>query len=426
MSLNLDPNADPHRHPDRDPDRQQLGSPEAQMTAADGWLLGSLAPMIDLLELPRGALIDPIHRFEHQAYLEALDITSRDDALLQIVFRLYRGERCVIEELQRSEPDRYQGSSLGFDLVHALLVARAAGCTGLVPAAETRRVMHFVARQLQAQFGTWKEFVIGFASTYELTRHMLGQDPAATKEDLAQVHLTATGMLQAQGLWQLVPWKLALPVEGDADVELIRRERLANVIFYRHEAILGTPNFAPTPQNWCLAVASIYRAWWGEPIDALEPGDGETMRTILERDWGIEDRESLDEALHGLATDQHFSHLTTMQEEDSDLPQGSVLAWDLVRFMQVATSGISVGYQTLENLLPAMISVGQRLQQTYGSWDEMLAAFQNGRTLWQIYNDLTEEEINDPDDDLDEMIELLRSDLRSPMVLVPWSSSLSA
>jgi Protein of unknown function (DUF1266) len=416
LSLNLDPNADPHRN--------HYGGEGAQMTAADCWLLGALAPMIDLHELPRGALIDPLHRHEHQAYLDALGINSRDDALLEIVFRLYRGERCIIDELQRSEPDRYQGSSVSYDLVTALLVARAAGCAGLVPTDEARRLMHFVARQLQAQFGTWKEFIIGFAATYELTRDMVDQDPEVTKEELAQFHLTATGMLQPQGLWQLVPWKLALPIEGDADVELTRRERLANVIFYRHEAILGAPDFAPSAQHWCLAVASIYRAWWGEPIDALEPGDGETMRTILDRDWGVTDRESLDETLHGLATDQHFSRLTTMQEEDSDLPQGNVLAWDLVRFMQVATSGISVGYQTLDNVMPAMSSVGQRLQQTYGSWDEMLDAFTTGRTLWQIYNDMPEEEINDPDDDLDAMIELLRADSRSPMVLVPWDYSL--
>jgi Protein of unknown function (DUF1266) len=395
----------------------------AMMTASDAWVMGVLMPMLRLFDLPSTELVDGAGPFLHEAYLNIVELETREEVLADTAFRVYRGERSVIRQLQATDGSVTQTDALVYDLVTAMLNVRSAMNAGLIEGDEGRRALHFLGRQLQHQFATWKDFIIAFAAVYALTRAMVEQDDDETASDLASFNETANLMLEANGLWQLVPWKLGLPVEGDADIELVRRESLTSVIFYRNEAVIGDPVFAPSPRHWCLAVAAIYRCWWGEPIDTLEPAP--MLPFILERDWGVTDADSAEETLNGLFVDQHVSRLAKLQRTDPTLPQQNPLAWDLVRLMQVATSAVCAGYATEASVLPMMIKAGERLQDAYQSWDDLIDAFRAGRYLWQRLNHIDPDESAEADDDLDEVLELLVTDPRSPMLRIPWAIPLA-
>ncbi len=397
----------------------EVQHPDGHITATDAWLLGALMPMIDLVGLSNQKLFDLDYRFEHQEFLQQLERDTRNAVLVDLVYRLYRGERAIIAQFQRDDPSNTQVDPLVYDLMIGLLSCRAAGNAGLMQPDEARRVMHNLGRRLQGLYASWKELLVDFAQIYSLHRTIVGQDEQETMSDMQSFQASATNMLQPAGIWQLVSWNLPLPIEGDADIEMARKEWLTSAIFYRHEAVLGNPSFTESPTNWCLAVAAIYRAWWGEPIDSLEPA--EMMPIVLSRDWGVDDRASLLETVDGCLNDRHFGALVEMQRKDDELPQENPLAWDLVRLMQVATSGVCSGFVTLDEVLPVMVEAGKRLQATYGSWTEMVVGFNTGRAVWQQMREMDDEDVETENDDLEEVLELLVSDPRSPMMLLPWS-----
>jgi hypothetical protein len=387
--------------------------PPEPMNAGDAWLLGALSPYLNVLELPSEALIEPSSRAIHQDLLERLQRDSRDGVLADTVQRLYRGQRVEVARLQRAEPQRAQTDGLVFDLVMGLLTCRAALNTGILEGAEARAIMFALGRRLQSLFGSWRDFLIAFAQVYALQRELAGQEAAETALDMQSFHATATRLLEPGCLWQMIPWKLALP-DGEAELELATRTYLTAAIFYRHEN-----GFGPSSLNWCLSVAAIYRTWWGEPIDSLEPA--EMMMVILERDWTISKREDLLDTLEDLLIDGHCSILREMQADDPSLPQDDPLVWDLVRFMQLATSGVCVGFIDHEECLHLMLHAAKRLQQAYSGWSEMLAAFKVGRDLWMQMVGMDLEEVAADNESLDDVLEILASDERSPCLKVPWS-----
>jgi hypothetical protein len=393
--------------------RQKTAPP----TPAQTWVLAAITPMLEVADFSATQLFEPVGRPDQRQFAEMIGWVDAETVLEGVVQTMYAGERVQVARLQHANPSFPQVDAVVYDLVFALVGIRAAINAQGIDAEDGEGLLYAVARRLQAQFASWQAFGAAFVQAYGLQRQLTDQSTQETKADI--VKLTSSMNRLGVGLWQAVPWDLPLPMtnEGERHLERATRAFLSSALFYRDRA-----RFTPSSEHWCLAVAAVYRAWWGEPIDSLE--GAEVITTILGRDWGVNDRDDLLGVLRSLLLEGHRPELTRMQRSDPQLSQVNPLAWDLVRFMQIATSGVCASFLTRDEARALMLHAAHPLQSAYGSWAEMLDAFQVGRDLWQRLVGIDLQEAAEGNADLDDLLETLKVDPYSPCVRVPWNQPL--
>ena len=389
-----------------------------ETTPVQTWVLGAITPMLEVAGFSATQLLEPVGRADQREFAEMIGWVDAEEVLSGLVTTVYAGERAGIARLQHENPGLPQVDAVVYDFVFALVAIRAAINAEAIDAEDGEGLLYATARRLQMQFTSWDAFGAAFVQVYALQRQLTDQSVQENRADI--VKITQSMARLQMGLWQAVPWVLTLPTtDGERHFERATRAFLSTALFYRDRLA-----FTASSRNWCLAVAGVYRAWWGEPIDSLEPA--EVITTILSNDWGIEGRAELLSTLRSLLLEGHRPELTRMQRDHSEFPQVNTLAWDLVRFMQIATSGVCAEFISIEEAHELMLHAAHPLQAAYSSWPEMLSAFQVGRDLWQQFVGMNLEEAAEGNTELDELLKSLVFDPYSPCVRVPWDQPLEA
>ena len=186
----------------------------------------------------------------------------------------------------------------------------------------------------------------------------------------------------------------------------------------------------------------------GEMIRQIEQG-------ILERDWGVTDKASLEETIDWLLTEGHNAGALSLlndlgagdisrdeliafmeeigfeEEELVDLlaaydakeayGENAIAGWDLSRAMSLMGWGYLAGYYTYEEAMDQSLETAQRIQQTFDSWDDFFNSYFYGYSYW------SEEALDDPTSQAYErhaLYEELKSD-PTGIFRVDWNATLT-
>lgn len=143
---------------------------------------------------------------------------------------------------------------------------------------------------------------------------------------------------------------------------------------------------------------------------------GETMKQVLERDWGVTSTAEADDMVEWLVTEGHnkeaMDYLTEwgtdslsreelkqlMSEEGFASDEAAVMlaaydakaaygengisAWDKSRAMSILAYGYLAGYYTYEEAMDKSLEIGQQIQTAFGSWDDFMNSYFMGYTYW--------------------------------------------
>lgn len=173
--------------------------------------------------------------------------------------------------------------------------------------------------------------------------------------------------------------------------------------------------------RWFNASYAIITKLNGGNLDIVagyEPGGmiEETMKAMLQRDWDVSDKASLEESINWLITEGHnkdaMDYLTelkvdgmsreelvsTMEESGFDAEDQTVIlaafdakaaygdlaisGWDLSRAMSLIGWGYLSGYYSYEEAMDKSMETAQSIQQSFGSWDEFMNSYFLGYSYW--------------------------------------------
>ena len=210
-------------------------------------------------------------------------------------------------------------------------------------------------------------------------------------------------------------------------------------------------------QRWAYAVGAPYHVGHGHPIDGLpEAVDADDERAKLARDWGIDDRASLIEAMNHLGSEGHRHRLAlklryfamiwrpavaSMREElratireggdeaeeatsdlwrldavQANLPgirSSSLLAFDAARGIMLARDGLMLGWLQEDEAWAYMGEVARDVRRSYSSWAAFGADFVLSRNVWA----------GDGDPDVfDVVVAMLGRDAASPWRTLEWDA----
>jgi hypothetical protein len=223
-------------------------------------------------------------------------------------------------------------------------------------------------------------------------------------------------------------------------------------------AVFGaTRPFGPIDQRWAYAVGAPYHVGHGRPVDGLpDAAEIDRERTMLTRDWGIEDRASLIEAMNRLGDEGHRHRLrlklnyyamiwrpavASMREElrasireggeEADeaaanlwrldavqagapgIRSSSLLAFDAARGIMLARDGLMLGWIEEEEAMAYMLNAARDVRRSYASWQAFGADFLLSRNVWAGNGD---------PDTFDAVVALLGRDATSPWRTLPWDA----
>ena len=223
-------------------------------------------------------------------------------------------------------------------------------------------------------------------------------------------------------------------------------------------AVFGAKRpFASIEQRWAYAVGAPYHVGHGHPVDGLpEPVNADSQRAMLARDWGIEDRVSLIEAMNHLGNEGHRHRLAlklryyamiwrpavaSMREElratireggdeaedaaanlwrldsvQADLPgirSSSLLAFDAARGIMLARDGLMLGWIGEDEAWSYMLEVARDVRRSYPSWAAFGADFVLSRNVWAGNGD---------PDVFDAVVKLLGREPASPWRTLVWDA----
>jgi len=197
---------------------------------------------------------------------------------------------------------------------------------------------------------------------------------------------------------------------------------------------------------WALAVGAIYCQ-----RDSANPRvlGGNRMRedaqSMLQRDWGITDDDSLlkevahlrDQGHHAkyLAegakldqmSDDDFEKLVDAHEDKESTIRGlrssyrkwkdrTGLAWDLCRAANLVSNGLAANYLDAQQAWDQLMLIAKEAQGSFGSWQELSDNFLDGREIWA--------NTRDPRFEACAQLLLNPKDPNSPWNKVPWSTPL--
>ena len=230
-----------------------------------------------------------------------------------------------------------------------------------------------------------------------------------------------------------------------------------------YEVVLEPSTNLTLPQQWAVACGADLAMLNGHALNVVAfDEDEETSREVLSEWWGIESKEELDEMIESLKAGRHsgyysriadayrqgsrgaaeqyindnLAHLVDDVEDAIDhylnmreamvhletdylIPRGgdvpNLIAWDLVRGINIARIGVGAGYYAEEEALAIVMALAKTLQKTYSSWKDLSVAYQLGRYIWG--GDAQYETMRDG-------MKVLLSDENSPWVKLAWDTKL--
>ena len=198
----------------------------------------------------------------------------------------------------------------------------------------------------------------------------------------------------------------------------------------------------------------------GYSLNTLEEDvDQETIQEQLSEWWGIEDKKDLLEILVSLSQGRHCVEFNVLDkalkmneedgakflaehfpdEDDMDVAISrlenlaeayeqfkadglwkkstppNLIAWDLVRFVNLCRNGFDAGLLSQEEALKCISDIAKLLQKEFKSWKELSIAYQFGRYIWGG---------DDQYEWLKEGMETLLTHNESPWVNLDWNMAL--
>lgn len=180
--------------------------------------------------------------------------------------------------------------------------------------------------------------------------------------------------------------------------------------------------------RWFNASYAVITTLNGGSLDLVagfEPSDmiASSMKAMLQRDWSISDKASLEENINWLLTEGHNKEaldylaesetdgmsredlISSMEESGFDAENQAVMlaafdakasygdlaisGWDLSRAMSLIGWGYLSGYYTYEEAMDKSLETAQSIQQSFGSWDDFMNSYFYGYSYWSG---------NDPED----------------------------
>lgn len=105
--------------------------------------------------------------------------------------------------------------------------------------------------------------------------------------------------------------------------------------------------------------------------------EGASMRVMLRRDWGVNNREELMSQVSLLVS----IYKTGTQCEKEDIEKG---AWDLCRACQILGMGFVGGYIDRQEMMAQSVEVGRVMQMYYHSWAELYDSYLKGYREWRM------------------------------------------
>lgn len=181
---------------------------------------------------------------------------------------------------------------------------------------------------------------------------------------------------------------------------------------------------ATDPQARLLAPSMVYALCNGDPVNQLTLSAPAAAKTMLERDWGITDRESLIRQIYSLLRAGHREDFALLRERcqkkswaESEIARLSktadssmedwesrwrirrfldndrgihaldFAAWDFLRAANLTRAGAGQGWLSQDEALDTLAVINRALQHSYSSWDETWEAFRITRWLWAAEGD---------------------------------------
>ena len=178
-------------------------------------------------------------------------------------------------------------------------------------------------------------------------------------------------------------------------------------------------------QNRLLAYGAPLFLYNDDNVDSLESTAGtDTLKEMLEEWWEVTDRKSALETISWLLNEgQHAGAdpaLTEIrqrgieaitEEEKADLPE-TVLAWDLVRAVNMARWAFICGYINEDEMWEAIRTTAGIAKESFNSWEEYGNSFAVGRGIWRGETDDYET--------ADEVVGALLNKEDSPWKAIEW------
>jgi hypothetical protein len=204
----------------------------------------------------------------------------------------------------------------------------------------------------------------------------------------------------------------------------------------------------PPAREWALAVGAIYTQRAGLDTKVLGSNEGpDPAKTMLKRDWGITDKETLmsrldsliitghratlqkDGAAYAAMSDEDFEKLTTGQPQKAGSMKAlracyqkwkerTGLAWDMCRAVNVINSSFAAKFITEDEAWTQLMRVARVTQPAFSSWQEMSDNFLDAREVWSNGRD--------PKFEACSKVLLNSADPNSPWTINSWNTSLAA
>ena len=183
-------------------------------------------------------------------------------------------------------------------------------------------------------------------------------------------------------------------------------------------------DMATDPRARLLAPSMVYALCNGDPVNELTLSAPEDTKTMLERDWGITDRESLIRQLYSLLRAGHREDFAALRERcqkkswaeseiarlsktadssmedwesrwrirrflanDRGIQDLDFAAWDFFRAANLTRAGAGIGWLSEDEAWDTLALINRALQHSYSSWDEAWEAFRATRWLWAAEGD---------------------------------------
>lgn len=184
--------------------------------------------------------------------------------------------------------------------------------------------------------------------------------------------------------------------------------------------------FTPTPENWALAAGVHHRLWYERPVDGLVDTEGRpSYKRFLEETWQVEKRDDLLKHLMHLFFRGPREALIGLQKLDPKLPQDDPFGFDLVRFVNLTTAGVTMGLITLDEGRVLMLHGARALQAHLSGWSQITASYMAGYDLDRVEKSI---ELNDDNKRrrraVMQAFRLLENSSKSPWKKIPWNLAL--
>lgn len=139
---------------------------------------------------------------------------------------------------------------------------------------------------------------------------------------------------------------------------------------------LGVTEPANDTERWFTATYAIWSAWvWNDGdwryfagVKEITKEKENELHTMLSRDWGITDKETLFDTVEWL-----------LSKAKDGIPE----AWDLCRACQILGMSYVIGYIKRKELVNKSIEIGHIMQKYYHSWDELYESYMQGYRTWR-------------------------------------------